>query len=368
MTSREYPVPSEIGVYVIAEAGVNHNGDLEMARRLIDVAADAGADAIKFQTFVATEVAGKEAPKAEYQRRGSDDGETQLAMLAKLELSPQMHAPLMEKCRARDIDFLSTPFDAESAKFLAGPCDLRTLKIASGEITNGPLLLAVAQTGKQVILSTGMSTLEEIEAALAVLSWGYGNKIEPESFDQILTAFRESGNAELAGRVTLLHCTSQYPAPVTDANLRAMATMAERFELPVGYSDHTRGIHVSTAAVALGATVIEKHFTLDNTLPGPDHAASLEPGELSQLVAAIRGVEAALGDGRKLPRQSELDTRVVARRSLVAAVDIASGDTLSVANLTARRPGDGVSPMTAWDRYGMSTLDAIRAGEQVPPV
>ena len=357
---------AEEKVYVIAEAGVNHNGDPEMALRLIDVAADAGADAVKFQTFVAGEIAGTEAPKAEYQQRGADDDETQLAMLAKLELSPEMHAPLIEKCRRRNIDFLSTPFDAESARFLAVDCGLKTLKIASGEITNGPLLLAIARTGKPVILSTGMSTLEEVEAALAVLSWGFRATAEPESIEQLLAQFRDSADEVLIGRVTLLHCTSQYPAPDMDANLRAIATLAERFGLPVGYSDHTQGIHVSTAAVALGATVIEKHFTLDKSLPGPDHAVSLEPGELAQMIVAIRGVEAALGDGKKVPRPSERDTRVVARRSLVAAEDIAAGDVLTAINMTARRPGDGGSPMTAWRRYGTSTPDMVRAGKVIP--
>lgn len=310
---------------IIAEAGVNHNGDLELARRLIDVAADAGADLVKFQSFTASSVVAVHARKADYQALATDAGESQLEMLRRLELTRDMHEALIAHCRARDIGFFSTGFDPENIDLLVD-LGLGRFKIPSGEITNLPYLRHVGRYGKPVILSTGMATLDEVGTALDVL--------------------------ERAGaprdRVTVLHCNTEYPTPMADVNLRAMLTMRDAFGVAVGYSDHTRGIEVPIAAVALGATVIEKHFTLDRNLPGPDHKASLEPGELKAMVAAIRNVELAMGDGVKRPSPSEAKNVSIARRSLVAARTIRAGEAFSESNLAVKRPGTGLSPMR-WD-------------------
>ena len=307
-----------MSVFVIAEAGVNHNGSVERALAMIDCAADAGADAVKFQTFHADALVSRGAAKAEYQVRATGDEESQLEMVRALELDEAAHRQLVAHCRARGIEFMSTSFDPESVALLVS-LGVSRLKIPSGEITNPLLLRAVAATALPLIMSTGMSTLDEIEAALAV------------------TGARE--------RVTLLHCTTEYPAPIGEVNLRAMATMAARFGLPVGYSDHTEGIVVASAAVALGAVVIEKHFTLDRGLPGPDHKASLEPSELRAMVAAIRAVERALGRVEKAPTPSEVKNLVVARKSLVAARAIRRGERFTPENLTTKRPGSGISAM-----------------------
>lgn len=310
---------------IIAEAGVNHNGDLELARRLIDVAADAGADLVKFQSFTASSVVAVHARKADYQALATDAGESQLEMLRRLELTRDMHEALIAHCRARDIGFFSTGFDPENIDLLVD-LGLGRFKIPSGEITNLPYLRHVGRYGKPVILSTGMATLDEVGTALDVL--------------------------ERAGaprdRVTVLHCNTEYPTPMADVNLRAMLTMRDAFGVAVGYSDHTRGIEVPIAAVALGATVIEKHFTLDRNLPGPDHKTSLEPGELKAMVAAIRNVELAMGDGVKRPSPSEAKNVSIARRSLVAARTIRAGEAFSESNLAVKRPGTGLSPMR-WD-------------------
>ena len=307
---------------VIAEAGVNHNGDLAVARRLIDVAADAGADLVKFQTFSADRLVTAQAQKAAYQASDRDAGESQHAMLRRLELTPAMHRELLAHCGARGIGFFSTAFDIESLDLLA-TLGLKRFKIPSGEITNLPYLRHVGGFGKPLIMSTGMATIEEIGAALAVLE--------------------KAGTAR--EWITVLHCNTQYPTPMADVNLRAMLDIRDRFGVPVGYSDHTLGIEVAIAAVALGAMIIEKHFTLDRGMPGPDHKASLEPAELSAMVAAIRNVERALGDGVKRPSASELPNRAVARKSLVAACAIHQGEAFSAGNLAVKRPGSGVSPM-----------------------
>ena len=335
--------------YIIAEAGVNHNGSLAMARKLVEVAAAAGADAVKFQTFKADKLVSRAAIKAEYQTRGTDGAESQHEMIRKLELDEEAHELLAEHCRLCGIEFLSTPFDLESVELLAGQLDLAIIKIPSGDITNAPLILKIAQTGKPVILSTGMSTLGEVEDALGVLAFGYLGKSDPS-----LTAFRAAygsvqGQVLLQKMVTLLHCTTEYPAPREDVNLKVMDTLASAFGLPVGYSDHTDGIVVPIAAVARGAVVIEKHFTLDRNLPGPDHKASLEPTELTQMVAAIRLVEEALGSPRKHPAPSEVKNMSVARKSLVAACPIAAGELFTVENLAVKRPGAGVTPMHYWE-------------------
>jgi N-acetylneuraminate synthase len=319
-------------VFIIAEAGVNHNGSLEMAMELINVAADCGADAVKFQTFRSEALASRHAVKAEYQQRTTEAAESQIAMLKRLELSPDSFKRLAEHCRARGIEFLSTPFDLPSLDFLADEMGLKLIKLPSGELTNGPFLLAAARKGREIILSTGMATLSDVAAALDLLAEGYG------------------GHEAMKKRVTLLHCTTEYPAPIAEANLRAMDSLATEFNLPVGFSDHTLGIVVSIAAAARGAKIIEKHFTLDKSLPGPDHQASLAPAELREMVAGIRQVEAALGDGVKAPSPSEIKNMPIARKSLVAACSIASGEILTETNLTAKRPGSGVSPMR-WREY-----------------
>jgi N,N'-diacetyllegionaminate synthase len=310
---------------VIAEAGVNHNGDMAMARQLIEVAARAGADLVKFQTFDADHLATPQAVKAAYQDRSSGTPESQHSMLRRLELSREMHEVLIGHCRGCGIGFFSTGFDCDSVDFLA-QLGLERFKIPSGEITNLPYLRHIGRYGKPVILSTGMANLGEIESALDVLEQaGTGRE-----------------------RITVLHCTTQYPAPMADVNLRAMLTIRDALGVAVGYSDHTQGIEVAIAAAALGASVIEKHFTLDRNLPGPDHQASLEPAELTAMVAAIRNIEQALGDGIKRIAASEAQNRSIARKSIVAARAIRAGEPFSDANLAAKRPGTGMSPMR-WD-------------------
>lgn len=339
--------------YIIAEAGVNHNGSIDMAKQLIDVAAEAGADAVKFQTFKAEKSISKYAPKADYQKKTTAEKETQLDMVKKLELDEAAHYTLIEHSKSRNIEFLSTPFDFESIDLLARKLNLQHLKIPSGEITNGPYLLYIAQTGKQVILSTGMSTLGEVEAALGVLAFGYLDNQDKPSLHNFQNAYcSDAGRKVLKEKVTLLHCTTEYPSPFEDVNLRVMATMQIAFGLPVGFSDHTSGIAVPIAAVALGASVIEKHFTLDRNLPGPDHKASLEPNELKLMVDSIRNIEVALGNGHKVPAASELKNRNIARKSLFAAMPVSKGEIFSESNLTMKRPGIGLSPMKYWELIG----------------
>ena len=340
-------------IFIIAEAGVNHNGDTDLALRLIDAAVDSGADAIKFQSFRADEVAIPEAPKAAYQKQTTDGAESQLEMIRKFELSEPVHRELVAHCATHGIRFLSTPFDLPSLDFLVHGLGLTTLKVPSGEITNGPLLLRAAQSGCDLILSTGMSTSEDIEEALGVLAFGFsdgGSQPEAAAFRAAFSS--ETGQAALRKKVTLLHCTTAYPTPCADANLKVMAMLSERFGLAVGYSDHTPGIAVATAAAALGATIVEKHFTLDRNLPGPDHPASLEPGELTAMVAAVRNVEAALGRSEKSPAPSEQGNMAIARKSLVTLKPVAAGEAFSVENLGVKRPGNGISPMQYWRWLG----------------
>lgn len=310
---------------IIAEAGVNHNGDVKLAKKLIDVAADAGANLVKFQTFNAERLATENAPKAHYQEKTTGKATTQLEMLRKLELSPRMHQALMEYCHSRNIGFFSTGFDIESINFLA-LIGAELFKVPSGEITNLPYLRHIGSFKKPLILSTGMATLGEIEAALDALEAAGSSRAD----------------------VTVLHCNTDYPTKMSDVNLRAMCSIREAFGVAVGYSDHTLGIEVPIAAVALGAKVIEKHLTIDRKLPGPDHRASLEPDEFASMVCSIRNIEQALGDGIKRPSQSEMKNRNVARKSLVAAKPIQAGEYFSAENVTAKRPGDGISPMQ-WD-------------------
>ena len=310
-------------IFVIAEAGVNHNGDINIAKQLIDVASQARADAVKFQTFKAENLVCKTAKKAEYQLEMTDKSETQFEMLKKLELTEQMHKELMEYCDKKKIMFLSTPFDIESIRLLS-KLGMQFFKIPSGEITNLPYLREIARQQKRVILSTGMSSMNEVKAAVEVI--------------------KRNGT----DNITLLHCNTQYPTPVSDVNLLAMVKMQEELGLPVGYSDHTQGIEIPIAAAALGAAVIEKHFTLDRKMEGPDHKASLEPYELRQMVEGIRKIELALGNGKKQISESEKINRDIARKSIVAAVNIKMGETYTEVNLTAKRPGNGISPMR-WD-------------------
>lgn len=314
-------------VLVIAEAGVNHNGDLALAERLVDVAASAGADFVKFQTFSADRLVTQAAQKAAYQQETTGAGESQYEMLRRLELGHEAHRHLANYCTSKGIGFLSTAFDEESLDFLVS-LGIPLIKVPSGELTNLPYLRHVARFGKPVVLSTGMATLAEIGDALAALE--------------------AAGLAR--SHVTVLHCTTEYPAAIGDVNLRAMLTIGNAFGVEVGYSDHTLGIEVAIAAVAMGARVIEKHFTLDKTMPGPDHRASLEPDELTAMVAAIRNVEAALGDGAKVPRPVEERNKLVARKSIVTSVPVRRGELFSPRNLCVKRPGNGVSPML-WDSY-----------------
>lgn len=308
--------------FIIAEAGVNHNGSLELAKRLVDVAAEAGADAVKFQTFRADKLVSRKAQKAEYQKRTTAAEETQYEMIKKLELDENAHSELIRYCREQRIMFLSTPFDHDSIDML-NDFGMPIFKIPSGEITNLPYLRHIGRLGKEVILSTGMADLGEIEDALDVLM--------------------QAGVPK--EKITVLHATTEYPCPIAEVNLRAMQTIRAAFGVKVGYSDHTQGIEVPIAAVAMGACVVEKHFTLDRSMEGPDHKASLEPKELQAMVRAIRQVTQALGDGIKKPSKSEIKNIAIARKSIVAARPIKIGEAFSVDNIFIKRPGNGISPM-----------------------
>ncbi len=312
-------------VFIIAEAGVNHNGSVALAKKLIDVAAESGVDAVKFQTFKTENLVSKNAQKADYQKETTDKEESQFDMIKKLELDLDTHRELMAYCQEKNIMFLSTPFDHDSIDMLDN-LGLEIFKVPSGEITNLPYLRHIGSLNKKVILSTGMADMGEIEDALDVLT--------------------EAGTPK--ENITVLHANTMYPTPMEDVNLRAMVTIGNTFDIPFGYSDHTLGIEVDIAAVAMGASVIEKHFTLDKTMEGPDHKASLEPSELKNMVKAIRNIEKALGSSIKKPSNSEKPNMVVARKSIVAARPIKKGDLLSEENLSVKRPGDGISPMR-WD-------------------
>ncbi len=313
-------------VLIIAEAGVNHNGDIKIAKELIDIASSGGADIIKFQTFTADRLVTKSAEKAEYQKITTNKNESQLNMLKKLELSKNDHFELINYCKGKGIEFLSSPFDEENATFL-NELGLKRFKIPSGEITNLPYLRHISKFQKPTILSSGMSNLEEIEDAISVL--------------------------ELSGLkkdlITILHCTSQYPAPFKDVNLKAMKTIADTFNVVVGYSDHTEGIEVALAAVSLGAKIIEKHITIDKTMEGPDHSASLDPCELNNMIRAIRNIEISLGSPNKFVTDSEKKNREIVRKSIVAKNKIRKGDIFNKNNLATKRPGNGLSPMN-WDK------------------
>lgn len=328
-----------MSVYIIAEAGVNHNGSFELACKLVDAAKTAGVDCIKFQTFKSKNLVSHNAQKAEYQKGTTGEG-SQVDMLQKLELSYDEFIKLKVYCDSVGITFLSTPFDFDSIEFL-NSIDLPFWKIPSGEITNLPYLLALARTGKPVVMSTGMCEMAEIEAAIRVL--------------------QENGTKE----IKLLHCNTEYPTPYEDVNLKAMQTMRDAFGLEVGYSDHTKGVEVPVAAVALGAVVIEKHFTLDRNMEGPDHKASLEPEELADMVQSIRHIEKALGSGDKTPSPSEKKNIAVARKSIVARQAIKAGEELTVENITVKRPGSGISPMKWFDVIGTKAIRDFQEDELI---
>jgi N,N'-diacetyllegionaminate synthase len=329
---------------IIAEAGVNHNGDIDLAKKLVDIAADAGADLVKFQTFNADRLVTHEAVKAEYQSLAMNNSESQHDMLRKLELTESMHRELVAHCASKKIGFFSTGFDVESVNLLVG-LGQELFKIPSGEITNLPYLRHIGKLAKTIILSTGMSNMDEIEAAINVL--------ETSGTDR--------------SKITVLHCTTAYPAPMSDVNLLAMKTIQNRFNVEVGYSDHTLGVEIPIAAVALGATVIEKHFTIDRSLPGPDHKASLEPSELKSMIHGIRNLELALGDGIKRLMPSEVDNLTAIRQSIVARTRITKGEIFSDENITTKRSGDGVSPML-WDEVvGKVSAQNYKADELIRP-
>jgi len=316
-----------MSVYIIAEAGVNHNGNLSTAKLLVDKAKESGADCIKFQTFISKNIVTKNAGKADYQKQQTDSNESQLDMLRKLELSFDDFKELKNYCKQKQIEFLSTAFDFDSIDFLNG-LEMKRWKIPSGDITNLPYLIKIAKFNRPIILSTGMSTMNDIRLAISTL--------------------KNNGNSD----ITILHCTTEYPTPYQDVNLNAMLTIKNEFNVPVGYSDHTRGIEISIAAVAMGATVIEKHFTLDRNMEGPDHKASLEPDELKNMVNAIRNIEVALGDGEKIPSVSEKKNMTVARKSIIAKISIKRGEIFTEENLTVKRPGNGISPMKWFEILG----------------
>ena len=352
--------------YIIAEAGVNHNGSEELAFKLVDAALEAGADVVKFQTFKAKNLVTEFAPQAEYQKQNTKKVESQLAMLSRLELSYDAHHRLIKYCKKMGIEFLSTAFDHESLIFLVEELGLKTLKIPSGELTNAPLVLAHARTGANLIVSTGMATLGEIEAALSVIAFGYTDRNSHPSKDRFEQAFwSDAGRIAIKNKVTLLHCTTEYPAPFDEINLKVMDTLSKAFELPVGYSDHTQGIAVPIAAVARGATLIEKHFTLDKNMEGPDHRASLDPIELKSMVEGIRQVEQALGHGRKGPSPSEVANKQIARKSIVAAIEIKKGEKLSEDSMAIKRPGTGMSPTLYWSLLGKVASRDYMPGELI---
>lgn len=352
---------------IIAEAGVNHNGDEALAFQLVDAAHQAGADIVKFQTFKAKNLVTEQAKQADYQVANTQKQESQLAMLSRLELSYAAHHQLVKHCESLGIEFLSTAFDAESLDFLVNDLGLKRLKLPSGELTNAPLVLEHARTGCDLIVSTGMATLADIEMALGVIAFGY---TAAENEVPSVIAFQQAyasaaGQKALKEKVTILHCTTEYPAPMAEINLKAMDTLGSAFDLPAGYSDHSEGIVIPIAAVARGAVLIEKHFTLDKNMEGPDHKASLEPDELAAMVKAIRQVEVALGSAVKSPTVSEVKNKAVARKSLVASQTIRAGEPFSADNLSIKRPGSGMSPYQYWEMLECRASQDYQAGDLI---
>lgn len=339
-------------VYVIAEAGVNHNGDMALAAEMVRAAAEAGADAVKFQTFRAAELVTPEAQQAEYQRRNTGIAESQYDMLQRLELTEKAHHDLIDLCNQSGVDFLSSVFSLESARFLIGPCKQSRIKLGSGELTNAPLLLEIARGGADVIISTGMATQDEIGDALAVLAFGYFAGPDAQASVAAFHAAYRQYKDQLPTRVSILQCTTNYPCSPGEANLAVIPALAAETGCVIGFSDHSEGYHLALAAIGLGARLVEKHYTLDRSLPGPDHAASLEPGELADMIRMVREVEQAIGDGNKQPSEAESRIRPQVRKGLVAATDIKKGAVFTEENLTTRRPEQGLAPVEYWNLLG----------------
>lgn len=355
-------------VLIIAEAGVNHNGSLDMALEMVKVASDAGADMVKFQTFKPELMISRHAAKADYQKDTTGTAESQLDMVRKYELSLAQHEKLFSCCKDLGIEFFSTPFDLQSVDLLVN-LGVKRIKIPSGEITNWPLIHKIGTTGKPVIMSTGMSTLDEIRDALGIYLMGaLRPQVIPDRNRLNDVYVSQQGQDCLKNRVVLLHCTTQYPTPYEDVNLKAMNTLKGEFGVSVGYSDHTEGIAVSIAAVARGAEVIEKHFTLDKELPGPDHKASIEPGELRDLVTSARVIEKSLGSGEKRVTSSEMTNRMIVRKSLTALTDIKEGEVFTRDNLGTKRPADGVSAIRYWEYLGSKSKRSYGKDEQILPI
>ncbi|MDA9300075.1 N-acetylneuraminate synthase [Amylibacter sp.] len=352
-------------VEIIAEIGVNHNGSLKTAFDMIDVAKAAGADIVKFQLFSADKLVHKTAPLAEYQAKNMGKQQTQHAMLKNLELTYEDHLKLSDYCKLRDIEYLSTAFDEDSLEFLQGVIQQRRFKIPSGEITNGPFIAKHAEISRPLILSTGMATLSEVETALSIINYVFkDHKVEPTSLKSILSEnISENEQNKLKELVTLLHCSTEYPTPIESVNLQSMQTLGNAFNLNYGYSDHTEGVAVAVAATALGANIIEKHFTLDKNAEGPDHLASLDPEELALLITSVRTAEKSMGSRVKRPSFSELETAKVARKSLVAATKIIKGELITTDKLSTLRPGTGLSPVFYWDVIGSQATQDYEKGE-----
>lgn len=359
---------NNIMTLVIAEAGVNHNGDENLAFELIDIAKSAGADIVKFQLFKAEKLTTKKAELADYQKKNisNDLLQSQYDMLQKLELSPSVFLRLAEYCSTQGIEFLSTAFDTESLDFLVYELGIKKLKVASGELTNAPFLLKHARTGKDIILSTGMSTLPEIKEALGIIAFGYLN-IDGYPSKALISEIMKSNEASeiISQRVTLMHCTSAYPAPIDQLNLLAMQSLSDEFKTRIGYSDHSDGIFISPIAVAMGASVIEKHFTKSKEMKGPDHQASIEPDELFKMITDIRAVEIGLGKRDKTPTIEEKKNLLIARKSIVAKTPIQQGEIFSETNLSIKRPGSGMQPIKIWDLIGQQSQNSYDAGDLI---
>lgn len=346
-------------VSIIAEIGVNHNGSEDLAKKLVDSAKNAGADIVKFQTFIASNLVTQDAKKAKYQERISASGDSQFSMLNALELSFNSFKNIARYCENVGIKFMSTAFDKECLDFLVDEIQVNVLKIPSGEITNAPLILEHAKKGLDIFLSTGMASMEEIEDALGVIAYGYMNQgksnknLSKENFSNAIKS--KAGKRLIKEKVTIFHCTTEYPAPVDEINLNALTQISNTFNTKIGYSDHSKGILIPVSAVAMGALVIEKHFTLDNSMDGPDHFASLEPEEFKEMVDGIRDCEKYMGDGIKKATKSEVQNKLASRKSLVAGRDITSGELFTKDNIDIKRPGGGISPMFFWKILGTNS-------------
>lgn len=352
--------------YIIAEAGVNHNGSLDMAKELVKVAKEAGVDAVKFQTFRAENLVTTKAKQADYQVENLGASTSQYEMLKSLELSFNEFEELKIYCDSLNIEFLSTPFDIESVDFLLDELEMQTIKIPSGELTNTPFIHYIAKKKKNMIVSTGMATMDEIHEALSYIAFGLVRPNEKVTMENVHNFYQTSEAKEvLASYVSVLHCTTEYPAPFDTINLTAMHQLSNELKLPIGFSDHSAGISIPIAAVSLGATVIEKHFTLDRNLPGPDHKASLEPAELNDMVKGIKEVEQALGNGLKQPTMVEMGNRIAARKSLVAGKPIKAGEPFTIDNLAVKRPGSGMSPLKYWDLLGFEAKKSYEKDELI---